>query len=287
MRRNVYVMTDAEPNSRDAAGEGSRRYAPDVLRGHVALVTGASRGVGRGVATALADAGLEVYATGRTVREASLPPDVVRVTCDHTDDDAVARLFERIGSEAGRLDVLVNSAWGGYERMVEGGRFTWAIPFWEQPVWRWDAMLDAGVRAAFVASQHAARLMVPAGRGLIATISSWAARKHIGNVMYGVAKAATDKLTSDMSVELRPRGVTAVSLYPGLVRTEAVLAAGVFDLSNSESPELVGRAVAALASDPMVLDLSGSVLVVAELAQRYGFVDVDGRTPRPLTLEDV
>jgi dehydrogenase/reductase SDR family protein 1 len=103
---------------------------------------------------------------------------------------------------------------------------------WEQPRWRWDAMMTAGVRPALVAGQLAARRMVPARRGLIVNLSSWAAQKYIGNVLYGVAKAATDKLTADMAHELRRHGVAAVSLYPGLVRTEAVLAAGVFDLSN-------------------------------------------------------
>ena len=257
------------------------------LDGQVALVTGASRGVGRGIAAALAAAGARVYATGRSVERAELPREVTRVTCDHTDDAAVERLFERIGTEAGRLDVLANSVWGGYERMVEGGRFTWPLPFWEQPRWRWDAMMTVGVRAAFVASQLAARMMVAARRGLIVSLSVWAAQKHIGNALYGVAKAATDKLMADAAHELRPHGVTAVSLYPGLVRTEAVLAAGVFDLSNSESPEFVGRAIAALAADPEVLRWSGQVLVAADLAQRYGFTDVDGRQPRPLTLADV
>ncbi len=257
------------------------------LRDHVALVTGASRGVGRGVAAALAAAGATVYATGRSVAAAELPAEVVRVPCDHTDDDAVAAAFGRVRQEQGRLDILVNSAWGGYERMVEEGRFTWPAPFWEQPLWRWDAMIGAGVRAAFVASQQAARLMVPAGRGLIVNISTWAARKHIGNVLYGVAKAATDKLTADTAHELRPHGVAAVSLYPGLVRTEAVLAAGVFDLSNSESPEFIGRAVAALATDPRVLERSGQVLVAAALGLDYGFGDVDGKRPVPLTLADV
>ena len=257
------------------------------LDGQVALVTGASRGVGRGVALGLHEAGCMVYASGRTVGDADLPPEVLRAPCDHTDDDAVERLFARIDAERGRLDVLVNNAWGGYERMVEGGRFTWADPLWEQPRWRWDAMMTAGVRAAFVASQLAARRMVPARRGLIVNVSHWAAQKRIGSTLYGVAKAATDKLTADLALELRPHGIAAVSLYPGLVRTEAVLAAGVFDLSNSESPQFVGRAVAALAGDPDVLRWSGQVLVAAAVAQTYDFTDVDGRRPRPLTLADV
>jgi dehydrogenase/reductase SDR family member 1 len=148
-------------------------------------------------------------------------------------------------------------------------------------------MITAGVRAAFVASQHAARMMIRARRGLIVHISSWAAQKHIGSTLYGIAKAATDKMAADMAHELTSHGVTVVSLYPGLVRTEAVLAAGVFDLSNSESPEFIGRTVAALATDPGVVRWSGSVLVAAALAANYGFTDIDGRRPRPLTLADV
>ncbi len=147
-------------------------------------------------------------------------------------------------------------------------------------------MFGAGVRAHYHASRLAARSMVARGRGLIVNISFWAAQKYVGNVAYGVSKAATDKLTADMAVELRPRGVAAVSLYPGLVRTEKILAAAL-DLANSESPEFVGRAVAALAADPDVLRRSGTVLVAAALAAEYGFTDVDGTTPRRLTLADV
>jgi dehydrogenase/reductase SDR family member 1 len=258
-----------------------------ALRGRVALVTGASRGVGRGVALGLSKTGATVYGTGRTILQPDGTSAFRAIQCDHTDDGAVASVFERIERESGPVDILVNCAWAGYERMVEGGRFTWPARFWEQPAWRWDAMLTSGVRSAFVASQLAARGMVQARRGLIVHISSWAAQKYIGNALYGVAKAATDKLASDMAHELRPYGVTVVSLYPGLVRTEAVLAAGVFDLSNSESPEFIGRAVAALAGDADSLRWSGQVVVAAALARQYGFTDVDGSQPRPLTLADV
>ena len=123
-------------------------------------------------------AGATVYGTGRTIGTADLDDGIVRVACDHADDRSVSRLFERIAADQGRLDVLVNNAWGGYERMVEGGRFTWALPFWEQPPWRWQAMMDVGVRAAFAASQHAARLMVPRRRSLIVNVSQWAAQKQ-------------------------------------------------------------------------------------------------------------
>jgi len=265
---------------------------PD-LSGKVAVVTGASKGVGKGVALGLAEAGAAVYATGRTVSEdcfaESAPAGrIVPVRCDHTDDGEAEAVFKRVAEERGRLDVLVNSAWGGYERMVEDGQFTWARPFWEQPAWRWDSMFAAGVRAAYVASQHAARAMVAARSGLIVNISFWAARKHLGNVAYGVSKAATDKLTEDMASELRAHGVAAVSLYPGLVRTEKVLEAAAFlDLGNSESPQFLGRAVAALAADPHVIDKSGQALVAAALALEYGFTDIDGKRPRPLTIEDV
>jgi dehydrogenase/reductase SDR family member 1 len=257
------------------------------LSNQVALVTGASRGVGRGVALGLAHAGAKVFATGRSIKQAELDAHITTLVCDHTNDDAVGEVFRHIDENVGRLDILVNVAWGGYERMVEDGHFTWASPFWEQPSWRWEAMITAGVRAAFVASQHAARRMVPARRGLIVHISSWAAQKYAGNVVYGLSKGATDRMASDMAHELRPHGVTVVSLYPGLVRTEAVFAAGVFDLSNSESPEFIGRAVGALAADPAVLRRSGSVLVAAALAAEYDFSDLDGRRPRPLTLADV
>jgi dehydrogenase/reductase SDR family protein 1 len=255
-----------------------------------AFVTGASRGVGRGIAIALADAGFKVFGTGRTIDRADLPPSVIRLTCDHLVDADTGAAFERVAADSGRLDVLVNSAWGGYERMVENGAFTWSVPFWEQPLHRWSSMMDAGVRAAYVCASHAARMMVPCKRGLIVNISFWAAQKYIGNVPYGVSKAATDKLTHDIARELRPHGIAALSLYPGLVRTESVLAAakaGWLDLSNSESPEFSGRVIAALAADPRALERSGEVIVGAEAALAYGLTDVDGRQPVPLTLARV
>jgi NAD(P)-dependent dehydrogenase (short-subunit alcohol dehydrogenase family) len=251
--------------------------------GPVALVTGASRGVGRGVASALAEAGYCVYATGRSVASADLPASVRRLPCDHLRDEGTWRVFEEIETAGAGLDVLVNSAWGGYERMIEDGAFTWPAPFWEQPLHRWTSMMDAGVRAAFVCSAGAARIMAPRRRGLIVNLSFWAAQRHLGNVIYGVSKAATDKLTADCAEELKAYGVTVVSLYPGLVRTEAVLAAaagGAFDLSNSESPEFIGRVIARLHSDPDLIAHTGQVLVAAAFAAETGVRDVDGQSPR-------
>lgn len=253
------------------------------IPGRVILVTGGSRGVGRGIAEVLAQPGTTVYVTGRSVASADLPAPIVRVPCDHGDDAQVRAVFDRIRHEKGRLDVLVNNAWAGYERMVEDGEFTWTRPFWQQPLWRWEALM-LGARAAFVASREAAPMMIAAGAGLIVNLSFWAARKHLGNTLYGCAKAATDKLSADMAQELAPQGVSVVSLYPGLVRTEAVLAAaGAFDLSNSESPQFIGRAVRALAADPALMRRSGQALIAAQLGIDYGFTDIDGRQPRPLT----
>jgi NAD(P)-dependent dehydrogenase (short-subunit alcohol dehydrogenase family) len=254
----------------------------------VALVTGASRGVGRGTAAALSDAGYTVFATGRSIAGAALPEAVVRIPCDHTRDEETDAAFARIAATTSTLDLVVNSAWGGYERMMEDGAFTWGLPFWEQPLHRWTGMIDAGVRAAFMVSARAVRLMIPAGRGLIVNISHWAAQKRIGNTIYGVSKAATDKMAADMARELEPHGVAVVSLYPGMVRTEAVMAAAEWlDLSNSESPEFIGRVVAALAADPRLMTRTGSVLVAAAVARELGVADIDGRRPVPLTLDTV
>ena len=278
------------------------------LVGKVALVTGASRGVGKGVALGLCEAGATVYITGRsiagvatdrglagtleeTAAEASrLGGRCIAVRCDHRDDDQVANVFQQIERQQGQLDILVNNVWGGYESindLNDKQEWTWPHSFWRQPIARWDDMFQAGVRAHYVASQFGARLMTAQMSGLIVNISYWAAQKHMGNVAYGVAKAADDKMVADMAHELREYQVAAVSLYPGLVRTEAVLAnAEFFDMSNSESPHFIGRAIAALAADPQVMNKSGQVFVAAALALEYGFADVDGRQPRPITLQE-
>ena len=252
-------------------------------------MTGAGQGVGKGIALGLVEAGATVYITGRSGESLQyIDGKGAAVICDHRDDQQVQAVFGRISDEQGRLDLLVNNVWGGYENMVENGQFTWPLPFWQQPLWRWDAMFEAGVRAHYAASQLAARMMVDERSGLIVNISFWAAQKYVGNVAYGVSKAATDKMTADMSRELRAYDVAVVSLYPGLVRTEKVMeAAAWLDMSNSESPQFIGRAVAALAADPRVMEKTGKVLIAASLAEEYGFTDIDGKKPRPLTLDDV
>lgn len=259
-----------------------------------ALVTGGSQGVGKGIVEGLCEAGHQVFFTGRREEElertaaeaSSLGGNALPRRVDHMDDSQVERLFAEIREEH-ELEILVNNAWGGYENMMEDGRYTWVDPYWEQPMWRWDAMMGMGVRSAFVASQLATRLMREASRGFIVNLSFWAAQKHIANALYGMAKAATDKLTADMAAELDAPDITVVSLYPGLVRTEKVMAfAEHLDLSNSESPRFIGRTIAALWAHPDARKaLSGQVCVAAQVARELGVVDVDGTSPDPLTLD--
>ena len=201
-----------------------------ALAGRVAIVTGASRGIGKGIALELGAAGATVYVTGRTTREgdAPLPGTIfatagevtkaggegIAVACDHRDDAAVEALFARVAAEQGRLDLLVNNAFAMPADLTE------ARPFFERPLSDWDTMIDVGTRSAYVASVFAARAMVPAQRGLIVNVSSSGAIEHRWHVVYGVGKAALDRITADTAIELRPHGVAVVSVWPGLVRTE-------------------------------------------------------------------
>jgi NAD(P)-dependent dehydrogenase (short-subunit alcohol dehydrogenase family) len=275
------------------------------LKGKVAVVTGASRGVGKGVALGLGEAGAIVYVTGRTIKDktdveklggtvfetaeavTSIGGKGIALPCDHRVDSQVEEVFKQVAKKSKGVDILVNNAWGGYENMREGRRLTYFKPFWEQPFWRWDAMFDAGVRAAYTSSAYAARVMTRKKKGLIVNISFWSAQVYLGNAQYGVSKAAVDKMTEYMAKELRKYEVAVVSLYPGLVRTESIMRnAKHFDMSNSESPQFIGRVVAALASDPNIRKKSGQVLVAAQEALEYGIQDIDGKQPRPVTLND-
>jgi NAD(P)-dependent dehydrogenase (short-subunit alcohol dehydrogenase family) len=265
-----------------------------ALAGKVAIVTGASRGVGKGCALELGAAGATVYVTGRSVSEgdAPLPGTVgatagevdalggrgIAVPCDHRDDAQVEALFARVAQEAGRLDVLVNNAFLIPRELTSGK------PFWQVPLSNWDDMIDVGTRSAWVASALAARVMVPRGQGLIANISSSGAAEYAWHVAYGVGKAALDRLTADTAHELRAHGVAVVSLWPGLVLTERLQGlrgkTDALDFDGAESQRFTGRAVVALASDPKVIEKSGRAWPSRTLADEYGFTDVDGSLPK-------
>jgi NAD(P)-dependent dehydrogenase (short-subunit alcohol dehydrogenase family) len=273
-----------------------------LLRGRVAVVTGASRGVGRGIALALGETGATVYVTGRSDAGGTtegLPGTVrdtadavtqrggrgVAVRCDHTADAEVEALFARVTQEQGRLDLLVNNAWGGYEQH-DWSRF--GAPFWEQPLRHWPGMFESGVRAHLAATRLAVPLMLPQRRGLVVHTTAWDRDRYLGNLFYDVAKAAVNRMAFGMARELQPYGVAVVALAPGFVGTERVLAA--FAAAGRapgglESPEYAGRAVVALAGDANVLARSGRVLTAGQLAAEYGFTDVDGRQWPPFQIE--
>lgn len=268
-----------------------------TLQEKVAVVTGASRGAGRAIALVLGEAGVTVFVTGRTVRSApavdGLPGTIeetadevtarggrgVAVRCDHTVDHEVEALFERVRTECGRIDLLVNNVWGGYEGHTFGIPMG---PFWEQPREQWESMFVAGVRPHLVASQLAAPLMIGQPSGLIVSTVAWAYDEYLRNVYYDLSKAAVVRMIRGMAHDLRSHGVAAVAVAPGFMRTERILAAHAahpFDLSVTESPEYLGRAVRALAEDPNLMSKSGQVITVGDLAREYGFTDVDGRQP--------
>jgi NAD(P)-dependent dehydrogenase (short-subunit alcohol dehydrogenase family) len=291
------------------------------LQGRVAVVTGASRGAGRGIALELGAAGATVYVTGRSTRAQPadsygqilalsgmqrVPGSIedtaeevtrlggrgVAVRCDHTDEAQVQALFARVEREAGRLDLLVNNAWGGHESF--NGVFE--APFWEHPLSNWEAMFDRGVRNHLVASRCAAPLLVRQGHGLIATTTFWDRDRYLrGSLFYDLAKAAMTRLAFGMAQDLRAHGVASVAVSPGWMRTEFVLAGHQTDeahwherpaLARTESPRYIGRAIVALAGDANVMHKTGRALRVGDLAREYGFTDIDGRQVAPFEMED-
>lgn len=275
------------------------------LHGAVAVVTGSSRGAGRGIALSLGDAGAIVYVTGRTSRMGARPPDgaagtvedvAAEVTArgghgipfqiDMTVPAQVAGLFDRVERAHGRIDVLANAVWGGNEVVELDG---WGRPFWQQPLEQeWRRTMEAGVYAYLLASREAARRMVDQRRGLIVHLTDGltadGSRPYGGQIFWDLAHLSIDRMVATMAHELREHGVSVVGLMPGFVRTERVLMHMVseevkraFRFDLSETPEYAGRAVAALACDPHVIRRSGTVAFVADLAREYRFTDVDGR----------
>jgi NAD(P)-dependent dehydrogenase (short-subunit alcohol dehydrogenase family) len=271
------------------------------LVGRIAVVTGASRGVGKGVALALAEEGATVYVTGRTRRKGSHPlPGTIGETAievdrrggkgipvlvDHSQDEEVAALFDRVSAEQGRLDILVNNAFALPDTLTEPN------PFWEKPISYWR-MVDVGARSNYVAAWHAARLMVPRRSGLVVATSGYVGVTYTYGVAFGTCKAAVDRMARDMAIELKPYNITSISLWLGLTFTEraeralkldpAMKMQTVTDPSVGTSMEYPGRIIAALAGDPQRMQRTGGTFIATELARDYGITDVDGKIPPSL-----
>jgi len=261
----------------------------------VVVVTGASRGAGRGIALALGATGATVYVTGRTRREGEAPlPGTVQATadavsagggrgiavyCDHADDSQVEALFQQVREEQGRLDILVNNATVVHDALTTSG------PFWDKPLALVD-ILDVGLRSHYTASWFAAPLLLANGEGLVVNTSSFGGRIYMHGPAYGAGKAGLDKMAHDMAIDFRPHGVAVVSLWMGLLateRTRRVFAAEPEKYAGmaetAESPEFSGRVIDALARDPALMSRSGKVWIGAELGLDYGVTDTDGRQP--------
>jgi NAD(P)-dependent dehydrogenase (short-subunit alcohol dehydrogenase family) len=274
------------------------------LKGKVAVVAGATRGAGRGIACMLGEAGATVYCTGRSMRgrpaTGNRPETIeetaemvdsygglgIAVRVDHTVEDQVRVLFERVKAEQGQLDILVNDIWGGDELSE------WDKPFWELSIPKGLLMQQRGVHTHIITSRYAAPLMIARRQGLIVEITDGDTFAYRGNLFYDLVKISVIRLAYAMAKELRPHDVTALAVTPGYLRSEAVLDyLGVTEANwrqgahkdphfiASETPFYVGRAVAALAADPGVAARSAQVLSSWGLAKEYGFVDADGRQP--------
>jgi NAD(P)-dependent dehydrogenase (short-subunit alcohol dehydrogenase family) len=281
------------------------------LEGKVTLVTGATRGIGKGIAIGLGEAGATVYITGRTIDSSNSGDHIsgslsdtqlaveeaggvcIPVQVDHSDDEQVRLLFDRIQDEQGQLDVLVNNVYSGVQVLGNAN----GKPFWESEPSFWDACNNVGLRSHYVASVFAARMMTEHQQGLICTISSWGGLSYIFGVPYGAGKAACDRYSADMAVELKPHNVASLSIWPGIVGTEHISrfvaemdessaadsqTSAIKEGYNWETPLLTGRVIAALAADPTVMRRTGRVQIVAELAQHYGLRDENGERPASL-----
>lgn len=260
------------------------------LAGKIALVTGGARNVGKGVALGLGEAGAKVFVTGRSITDRDVKGitqaggEGIPLRCDHSRDEEVQKVFDLIYENEGRLDILVNNAWGGYQRLRNRGEnkgFKWKEDFWKQPLELWDEMFEVGVRSNYACSVMASKIMTKQKSGIIVNISFFASRKYYGNVPYGVSKAAVDKMSQDMSVELKPYNVTCVSIYPGYIDDKKKT-----PNPKKESSQFVGRAISALASDPACIENTGKILLAADLGVKYGFMDIDGSQPIPFDKMD-
>jgi len=273
------------------------------LQGKVCVVTGASRGGGRGIAQVLGEEGATVYVTGRSVRGHLTVPDMpysleetaelvkgrggvgIPVRCDHTDDAQVQALFERVQGDQGHLDVLVCNAWGGYMPYAE--HMEWGQhPFWEQSMQRWDGMFTAGLRAHLVTCRFGIPLMLPQRGGLVILTTFTQGQRYLGNVFYDVAKNAVCRMARGLAQELADYEIAVVALSPGWMLVERMTGLSEQEQAQTESVEYLGRAVAALAADPAVVRRSGRTYAVGDLAREYGFTDLDGRQPTPYLIEE-
>jgi NAD(P)-dependent dehydrogenase (short-subunit alcohol dehydrogenase family) len=265
-------------------------WDPPRLEGKIALVTGATRGVGKGIALALGDAGATVYVTGRsTVDDAAAEVTArgghgIGVRVDHTDDAQVEQLFAGID----RLDLLVANAWGGYENYDHE---IYTAPFWRQPLDFWTKMFDSGLRAQYTTAHFATPLLMEQRSGVVVLTGGWDdPREYLGSIVYDLSKSGTTRLVATLAHELRPYGVAVVGVYPGFTRTEGVVDAfakgGMEPPEETHTPEYAGRAVAHVLADPDVLALSGTGAQTATYAERYGFSDVDGRAFEPFRMPE-
>jgi len=260
-----------------------------ALTGKIAVVTGASRGIGKGIALALGEQGATVYVTGRSTGagERTIDTTARQVTeaggegraiqCDHGNDAEIEALFAAIGAEAGRIDLLVNNVYKIPDPPAWGGGF------WDHPISIWDDQVGIGLRAHYVASWHAAPLLFAAGQGAaILNVSSPGGQSYHFSSSYGAGKAGLDRLTADMAVELEPKGVAAVVLYPGSVATEFIQDVAKtqdIDLSQSQTTLLVGRAAVALLMAPDLMERSGTIQWVEDLAEEFELTDEHGKRP--------
>lgn len=259
------------------------------LRGKVAVVTGASRGIGKGIALALGEQGCEVFVTGRTRGDGEQTIDTTAdqvtaaggkghaIQCDHGNDADIEALFRRVGEMAGHIDYLINNVYKIPDPPAWGGGF------WDHPISIWDDQVGIGLRAHYVASWHAAPLLFKAEPGAaIVNVSSPGGLGYHFSCSYGAGKAGLDRLTADMAVELEPRGVAAISLYPGSVATEFVRSVAEsrgMDVSDAQTPLFVGRAVVALLASGRALSRTGTIQWVEDLAEEFDVVDESGRRP--------